>query len=42
MDLIEDIDRGRATWISPMVVVPKPSGDLRVCIDMKLANTAIV
>ena len=42
MDLIEDIDPGQATWISPMVVVPKPSGDLRVCIDMKLANRAIV
>ena len=42
MDLIEDIDPGQAAWISPMVVVPKPSGDLRVCIDMRLANKAIV
>ena len=42
MDLIEDVEPGKATWISPMVVVPKPSGDVRVCIDMRLANTAIV
>ena len=42
VDFIEDIDPGQTTWISPMVVVPKPSGDLRVCIDMRLANTAIV
>ena len=42
MDLIEDIDPGQATWISPMVVVPTPSGDLGVCIDMRSANKAIV
>ena len=42
MDLIEDIDPGQATWITPMVVVPKPTSDIRICIDMRLANTAIV
>ena len=42
MDLIEDVDPGHVTWISPMVVVPKPTGDVRVCIDMRLANTAII
>ena len=42
MDLIEDVEPSKVTWISPMVVVPKPSGDVRVCIDMRLANTAII
>ena len=42
MDLIEDVEPGKATWISPMVVVPKPNGDVRVCIDMRLANTVII
>ena len=35
MDLIEDIDPGQATWTSG-------TDDIRICIDMRLANTAIV
>ena len=30
------------TWISPVVVAPKLSGDIRLCVDMRRANEAIV
>ena len=28
------------TWVSPIVVVPKKNGKLRVCIDLKKVNAA--
>ena len=28
--------------MSPLVAVPKPNGDIRVCVDMRQANSAIV
>ena len=40
-DIIERVERP-TTWISPVVVAPKPSGDLRLCVDMRRANEAIV
>lgn len=33
--------KGAPTWISPMVVVPKENGQVRICIDMRRANQAI-
>ena len=39
-DIIEEVP-GPTTWASPIVVSPKASGDIRLCIDMRLANTAI-
>ena len=28
-------------WVSPLVVVPKTDGDVRICVDMRRANSAI-
>jgi hypothetical protein len=32
----------RATWLSPIVVVPKKNGKLRVCVDYGKLNTATI
>jgi hypothetical protein len=37
MDVIEKIE-GPTPWVSPIVVVPKPSGNARLCVDMRQAN----
>ena len=30
------------SWINPLVVVEKPNGDVRMCLDMRQANRAIL
>ena len=41
-DIIERME-GPTTWISPVVVAPQPSGDIRLCVDKRSrANEAIV
>ena len=41
MDIIEPV-KGPTLWVSPLVIVPKPSGEIRICVDMRQANTAVV
>ena len=38
--IIEKVE-GRTPWISPLVVIPKANGDIRLCIDMRMPNRAI-
>jgi len=37
LDIIETVE-GHTPWISPIVVVPKKSGEVRICVDMREAN----
>ena len=39
-DIIERAT-GPTPWISPIVIVPKKSNEIRVCVDMREANQAI-
>lgn len=40
LDIVEKAE-GPTPWVSPIVVVPKTNGDLRICVDMRRANEAI-
>ena len=40
-DIIERVE-GPTTWASPVLVAPKPSGEIRLCVDMRPAKEAIV
>ena len=42
LDIIEEVPDRPSGWISPLVVVPKADGDVRVCVDMRRANEAII
>lgn len=40
-DIIERVN-GPSPWVSPMVPVTKDSGEIRLCIDMRQANRAVL
>ena len=40
-DIIEKVE-GPTTWASPVVVAPKQSGEIRICVDMRCANEVII
>ena len=42
LDIIEGAPEGPSGWISTLVIVPKSDGDVRVCVDMRRANEAII
>ncbi|XP_053607193.1 uncharacterized protein K02A2.6-like [Plodia interpunctella] len=40
-DIIEEVP-GSSKWVSPIVPILKDNGDIRLCVDMRRANTAIL
>ena len=38
--IIEKVE-GATPWVSPLVIIPKKNGDVRLCVDMRMANKAI-
>ena len=40
-DIIEEVLEGPSGWISPLVVVPKSDGYVRICVDMQLERHPI-
>ena len=42
-DIIERIPENEGTpWVSPIIAVPKKDGGVRICVDMRQANEAII
>ena len=41
-DIIEEVPDGPTEWVSPLVVIPKSYGDVRICVDMRRANEAVI
>ena len=41
-DIIQEVPDGPTEWVSPLVVIPKSDGDIRICVDMRRGNEAIV
>ena len=40
LDIIEKAE-GPTPWVSPLVIVPKKSGEVHLCVDMREANKAV-
>ena len=41
LDVIEKVN-GRTSWVNPLVGFEKPNGDIRICLDTRQANQAMV
>lgn len=41
LDIIEEV-HGPSSWISPLVPILKDNGEIRLCVDMRCANSAIL
>ena len=41
LGIVEPVE-GPAPWVNPVVIVPKNNGEIRLCIDMRQANQAIM
>ena len=41
-DIIEPVEGVGSRWVSPIVIVPKCNSEVRMCIDMRQANKAII
>ena len=41
LNIIERVD-GPNPWVNPVVTVPKPNSNIRLCLDMRRANEAII
>lgn len=41
LDIIEPVS-GPTPWVSPLVVVPKSNGEVRICVDMRRVNAAVI
>ena len=39
-NIIEKVE-GATPWVSPVVAIPKKDGSVRICVDMRMPNTAI-
>ncbi|KAJ8369419.1 hypothetical protein SKAU_G00094470 [Synaphobranchus kaupii] len=41
LDIIKPVD-GLTPWVNPVVIVPKANSEIRLCLDMRQANLAII
>ena len=39
-DIIEKVDESE--WVSNLMVVPKPNGKIRLCLDLRNVNKAVI